>query len=351
MLKAETTRQTALILREDELMIFADKLINLRKKNGWSQEDLAEKMNVSRQSISKWEGAQSVPELSKILQLSQIFGVSTDYLLKDEIQEPATNYDKDDLPTEEAASRYVSMAGARAFLEASQIAAPKISLGVALAILSPLPVLFMTAPPLLEKFNLTEDAGGILGVILTIIMIAIAVAILVMTSLRMAKYDYLEKENIETEYGVMGLAQQLEQKQNPQYTTLTVTGIALLVLCPLPILISEGLFPEANLDNFAVMILLCLVALGVYILVRINVIRNSFHKLLEEEDFSRREKRLDKTTEKTAAIYWPTVLAIFLGYSFITRRWDISWVIWPLAALLFIPFSKLVELLFPTIKE
>ena len=72
-------------------MIFADKLIALRKKEGWSQEELAQQLNVSRQSVSKWEGAQSVPDLDKIVQLSRIFGVSTDYLLKDELeeQEPA----------------------------------------------------------------------------------------------------------------------------------------------------------------------------------------------------------------------------------------------------------------------
>ena len=48
-------------------MILADKIIELRKKNGWSQEDLAEKLDVSRQSISKWEGAQSIPDMNKIL--------------------------------------------------------------------------------------------------------------------------------------------------------------------------------------------------------------------------------------------------------------------------------------------
>ena len=63
-------------------MIFADKLIALRKKAGWSQEELAQQLNVSRQSVSKWEGAQSVPDLDKIVQFSRIFGVSTDYLLK-----------------------------------------------------------------------------------------------------------------------------------------------------------------------------------------------------------------------------------------------------------------------------
>ncbi|MDY4062057.1 MAG: helix-turn-helix transcriptional regulator, partial [Candidatus Limiplasma sp.] len=44
-------------------MILADKIITLRRQNGWSQEELAERLNVTRQSVSKWEGAQSVPEL------------------------------------------------------------------------------------------------------------------------------------------------------------------------------------------------------------------------------------------------------------------------------------------------
>ena len=64
-------------------MILADKIITLRKKNGWSQEELAEKVGVSRQAISKWESAQSVPDLDKILRMSEIFGVTTDFLLKD----------------------------------------------------------------------------------------------------------------------------------------------------------------------------------------------------------------------------------------------------------------------------
>ena len=54
-------------------MIFADKLILLRKKAGWSQEELAEQMNVTRQSVSKWEGAQSVPDLDKMIRLSELF--------------------------------------------------------------------------------------------------------------------------------------------------------------------------------------------------------------------------------------------------------------------------------------
>ncbi len=67
-------------------MILADKIMCLRKKKGWSQEELAERMNVSRQAVSKWESAQTVPDLEKILQLGDLFGVTTDYLLKDNIE-------------------------------------------------------------------------------------------------------------------------------------------------------------------------------------------------------------------------------------------------------------------------
>ena len=72
-------------------MILADKIINERKKNGWSQEELADMLNVSRQSVSKWEGAQSVSDLQKILKMAEIFSVSTDYLLKDELEPDGNN--------------------------------------------------------------------------------------------------------------------------------------------------------------------------------------------------------------------------------------------------------------------
>ncbi len=67
-------------------MKLSDKIIQLRKSSGWSQEDLAEKINVSRQAISRWEGATAQPDATNILQLSKLFGVTTDYLLNDEYE-------------------------------------------------------------------------------------------------------------------------------------------------------------------------------------------------------------------------------------------------------------------------
>lgn len=64
-------------------MALPEKLYALRKKSGLSQEQLAEALNVSRQAISKWEGGSAMPESDKLLALSNYFGVSLDYLLKD----------------------------------------------------------------------------------------------------------------------------------------------------------------------------------------------------------------------------------------------------------------------------
>ena len=102
--------------RKGKDMILADKIINERKKNGWSQEELAEMLSVSRQSVSKWEGAQAVPDLTKIIKMAEIFGVSTDYLLKDEIEEIErndTSYDN----KEELNLRKVSIEDAQRYIK------------------------------------------------------------------------------------------------------------------------------------------------------------------------------------------------------------------------------------------
>lgn len=63
-------------------MDLAEKLLNLRKANGLTQEQLAEKLGVSRQSVSKWESGQAVPELDKVIAICEVFHVTADYLLK-----------------------------------------------------------------------------------------------------------------------------------------------------------------------------------------------------------------------------------------------------------------------------
>ena len=85
--------------KEGFLMKLPDKIILLRKKNGWSQEDFAEKLNVSRQAISRWENGTALPDAQNVLQISKLFHVTTDYLLNDDYKSDS------DIPAVQTASK------------------------------------------------------------------------------------------------------------------------------------------------------------------------------------------------------------------------------------------------------
>ena len=114
-------------------MILAEKIMQLRKKNGWSQEELAGRLGVSRQSVSKWESAMSIPDLDKILQMSEVFEVSTDYLLKDEITEEVYVPGNPDVGTKADTARKISMEEAQEYMKVCRTYMNQMGLSVAAA--------------------------------------------------------------------------------------------------------------------------------------------------------------------------------------------------------------------------
>ena len=152
-------------------MILADKIIELRKKNGWSQEQLAQKLNVTRQSISKWEGAQSVPDLQKIILLSEIFGVTTDYLIKDEIEEEEFLNEDVDLKV-----RKVTLTEAKEFLNIKHTSAKLMALGVFLCIISPVCLFILLS---LGDKIIAGNIATAVGLSVLLILVAIATGIFI----------------------------------------------------------------------------------------------------------------------------------------------------------------------------
>ena len=141
-------------------MIIADKIVSLRKRAGWSQEELAEKLGVTRQSVSKWEGAQSVPDMDKVVSMSRLFGVTTDYLLKDELEEdaPCAAAEDNDPPL-----RRVTMGQASAYLALRKAAAPKVAAATALCIVSPVTLLLLSALSESGRFGISGNAAAGIG--------------------------------------------------------------------------------------------------------------------------------------------------------------------------------------------
>ena len=201
-------------------MIFADKLIRLRKKSGWSQEELAEQMNVTRQSVSKWEGAQSVPDLEKMVRLSELFGVTTDYLLKDEIEETEFLNISKDL----SSIKRVSMEEANAFLSIKAATSKSIAYGVFLCIISPICLFILGAMSEIPSYHLPENAAGGIGMIVLLSLVAAAVAIFILSGSKTAPFAYLEKEVFETEYGVRGMVTERMEQYKDTHTKCNIIG-------------------------------------------------------------------------------------------------------------------------------
>ena len=313
-------------------MILADKIILLRKKSGWSQEELAEKLNVSRQSISKWEGAQSVPGMDKILQLSEIFGVSTDYLLKDSIE--LEEYVEQESKSEESSMRYVSMEEANSYLDLTQNIAHKMALGVAMCIMSPAIIITLSNLYLLEQFSFSENQSQAIALTLFFITIASAVVIFISIGMKFKDFEYLKTEPIETEYGVSGMVKSKMKAYKETYSKYNIIGVTLCILSVLPVILSS--FADKDLtDGIGVIGTLFMVAVGVFMLVTVGTIWSSFNVLLQEGEYSVEGKAKSKVVGSIAGIYWLLTTALYLFISFYYGAWDKSWMIWPVAGVLF----------------
>lgn len=329
----------------EEVMILAEKIINLRKKNGWSQEELAEKLGVTRQSISKYEGAQSIPDLDKILKLSEIFGVTTDYLIKDELEEE--EYAPSQMHENESESdrsvHKVTMEMANEYLQIIDWSAGKTAFATMLCILSPIVLLMLGAMSEMPDYHISENAAAGIGICVLIVLIAIAVTIFILCGMKTKKYEFMEKEDIETAYGVSGMVKEKRDAYHSMYVTQLVIGIACCICSVIPLFgtlaVSESDFYMVS----AVCMLLALVAIGTYFIVRSATKMNAMNQLLEEEDYTRQKKHENKKMSGPVTVYWLIATAIYLAWSFTTNDWDRTWIIWPVVGVLFPAFYAIVS--------
>jgi|LGOV01.1.fsa_nt_gb transcriptional regulator with XRE-family HTH domain len=166
--------------REEDKMILADKIMCLRKQKGWSQEELADKMNVSRQSVSKWENESTVPEMDKIVLLSNIFKVSTDYLLKEDMKEDCNDTSEVLLPKQEPvilSSQEVDM-----YIKESSKLAKYIATGVSLCILG-VTILMLSSimylNPIFSNTPIKQNESMLLGLVAMILLAARSIFIFI----------------------------------------------------------------------------------------------------------------------------------------------------------------------------
>jgi len=311
-------------------MILADKIIRLRKKNGWSQEDLAAKMNVSRQAVSKWEAAQTTPDLERILQLSNLFGVTTDYLLKDEIEHEELTDSTDETPI-----RRITLAEANEYLEQRKDASVRIAIATFLCIICVIPLFLFIALSEMTSLPISDNTAIGIGVVAIFPIVAIAVSVFIRVGFQNAPYEFLEKEPFETEYGVIGLAKDRQKAYRSTYVKYNYIGTCSCILSPVPLLC--GAFSE---NELLTMLSLCITifaaGIGVMFFIVAGVRWASLQKILKEGEFSVKERQKRKISQTIGAAYWLIITAAYLGWSFLTDDWHITWVVWPIAGIMFV---------------
>ena len=313
-------------------MILADKIINLRKKAGMSQEELAYQLGVSRQAVSKWEGAQSIPDINKIIDMSVLFGVSTDYLLKDEIE--TVEY-IDEENTENTALRKVTMEEANDYLNTVGKLRFRYSLGVSFMILSP--VFLILFGGLSDIGVIQENIAVLIGLVAMFVLVSGGIFLFLTAGFKSQRFNYLNSGAIDTEYGVSGMVKDKQKKYLDTYHTLLTAAIIMLVVSPVPLIIFGTLNNEL-MCIISVCIMISIASIAVFMIIATSMRFGSYKKLLREGEYSKASIQASKIGPVARAIigsYWMICVAIFLLISFLTDNWQKTWIVWPIAGVLY----------------
>lgn len=327
-------------------MILGEKIAQLRRKNGWSQEELADKMGVSRQAVSKWESNQTTPDLERILRLSSLFGVTIDYLLKDDAAPEIPRAEAE----EETQIRLISLADAADYLTLRERASVQIALGTFLCFLSIIPLLLLGAAA--EQFQQSEALAALIGLVSLFLLAAIAVVIFMRCGFHSAPYHFIELGAFRAEGGVNDMVRARKMQFRSAYLRGNLIGVCLCILSPLALF--SGILSKSD---FTQVLLLCvtllLAGIGVVFFILVGVRWASMERLLQEGDFAPRTKsgsfkracktRVESLDEQLNSAYWLLTTTIYLAWSLFTHDWGKTWIVWPVAGVLFCAIRVIVD--------
>ena len=307
------------------------KIVSLRKQRGWNQEELAERCDVSRQSVSKWESGSSIPDMNKILLLSNLFNVTTDYLLKDSYDNEYGNLDEEEL--ELVKPNVVNDDEVREFIEDNNQFAKRIALGVMLCIMGGMAVVFFAGTSEYKLIFSTESIQIGIGLIALFALVGIAVFLFVTSAMKMEKYESFKMSIVSLTKRMKLEVKDQHEAYSKKYPLIIAVSVVLIIFSVIP-LIAAGLLESDDYTMVLFVVLLLGVTMfSVYALVRSSLKMDAYKTLLNIQKRTQRSS-IEKRAESYEAIYWPIIVAIYLGVSFVTGRWTLTWIIWPVAGVL-----------------
>lgn len=256
-------------------MKLSEKIIYLRRQQGWSQEELADHLGVSRQSVSKWESGASTPELDRIVQLCTLFGLTADTLIRDDLDLDGT------VETSREGMPMLSLQEAYSYLADYQVAAQKIALGSAVCVACPAILVALS--------GFSDILCTAIGLPVLFLMVAWGVWMFINVGTITSRYRHIEKRRFIPSPSVTEWAKEAREQFRPALVREIATGTALCVLSPAPIMLLSGVFESLWMAGsigacIGTGLLLIMIAAGVYLFVHSCTLQNCYQRLLKEKD-------------------------------------------------------------------
>lgn len=258
-------------------MTFGEKFYKLRKEKGFTQEALAEKLNTSRQAISKWENNQGYPETEKLLMIGNLFEVSVDYLLKETVE----------VRVENEGGYYASKEMTEGYLMSVNKTAKYIALGFSLLILSTVPYLVFKHDPAIYTPLIIIIAMLGLGTLVTAGVI------------EEDRYKILKKEALMFDQNYLQELTIRYEEIKKKYAFVMIVGICSSLVGGLSFLLEKKNVTLGVLVPYYP-VSVVLIVVGVYILIRTSSLLEAYKVLVKNEEHMNRLgfKLLKKVNKK-----------------------------------------------------
>ena len=226
----------------------------------------------------------------------------------------------------------LSLAEARSFAELRQATAPRLGLGVALIVASLAPLIALTTASGLPGSQLASNVASFIGLMLLVAGVAVGVLVLVGRAQRLAPYAGIERGHYAITPEVQAFTAELATTHSRSRAARLQLAIGLWILAFAPVLAVTVL--PAGSSGFAVACSLVLVALGLYVFLPANW-AHSTNDLVSAAPGTMAVAEEHSIVGVIASFYWPLVVAGYLAWSFIGSAWATSWIVWPIAGVLF----------------
>ena len=217
--------------------------------------------------------------------------------------------------------------------------------GVMLCVCSVIPLFFFLAMAETSKLGLTDDIATAIGVVSILVMVSIAVSFFIKTNQYESDAEVIDNEEFELAYGVHSVFKEKLQKFKPSYNKRLSIGIFLFIVSFVPLMVVSMFSNGSDVVLMMLIVLILMIAAGIYIVAPISAQYDAYSSILKDTGVDTEKSKRTKRAEKLAAFYWPLLVTIFLGWSLWTMNWAVTWIIWPVGAVLFVALVGLMELL------